>query len=173
MPNPTWEGLGSSQIPTSVFLSPLSDDGSENEASVSNKFVNDGSFLQQFLKLQKEKSNAGRSSLSQPKSRIPKNNFPTFFPQKLPQIPPTTLGMLQPQTLGRSGWGRPRAFPTPNCGFPKIIFPSFSPQKVPQMPPAALGMLQPNPGIPRNHFPSFSSQKMLQISPITLGMPQL
>ncbi|NWJ01163.1 SUGP1 protein, partial [Crypturellus undulatus] len=32
------------------------DDGSENEASVSNKFVNDGSFLQQFLKLQKEKS---------------------------------------------------------------------------------------------------------------------
>ncbi|XP_013811727.1 SURP and G-patch domain-containing protein 1 isoform X1 [Apteryx mantelli] len=32
------------------------DEGSENEASVSNKFVNDGSFLQQFLKLQKEKS---------------------------------------------------------------------------------------------------------------------
>ncbi|NXL90986.1 SUGP1 protein, partial [Alectura lathami] len=32
------------------------DDGTENEASVSNKFVNDGSFLQQFLKLQKEKS---------------------------------------------------------------------------------------------------------------------
>ncbi|OXB70499.1 UNVERIFIED_CONTAM: hypothetical protein H355_009912, partial [Colinus virginianus] len=32
------------------------DDGAENEASVSNKFVNDGSFLQQFLKLQKEKS---------------------------------------------------------------------------------------------------------------------
>ncbi|NWX93128.1 SUGP1 protein, partial [Nothoprocta pentlandii] len=34
------------------------DEGSENEASVSNKFVNDGSFLQQFLKLQKEKSSA-------------------------------------------------------------------------------------------------------------------
>ncbi|NWI49299.1 SUGP1 protein, partial [Calyptomena viridis] len=34
------------------------DDGSESEASVSNKFVNDGSFLQQFLKLQKEKSSA-------------------------------------------------------------------------------------------------------------------
>ncbi|XP_062452251.1 SURP and G-patch domain-containing protein 1 isoform X2 [Rhea pennata] len=32
------------------------DEGTENEASVSNKFVNDGSFLQQFLKLQKEKS---------------------------------------------------------------------------------------------------------------------
>ncbi|XP_010144794.1 PREDICTED: SURP and G-patch domain-containing protein 1-like, partial [Eurypyga helias] len=34
------------------------DDGTENEACVSNKFVNDGSFLQQFLKLQKEKSSA-------------------------------------------------------------------------------------------------------------------
>ncbi|NWU71992.1 SUGP1 protein, partial [Pterocles burchelli] len=34
------------------------DDGTDNEACVSNKFVNDGSFLQQFLKLQKEKSNA-------------------------------------------------------------------------------------------------------------------
>ncbi|XP_009071337.1 PREDICTED: LOW QUALITY PROTEIN: SURP and G-patch domain-containing protein 1, partial [Acanthisitta chloris] len=34
------------------------DEGSENETSVSNKFVNDGSFLQQFLKLQKEKSSA-------------------------------------------------------------------------------------------------------------------
>ncbi|XP_054252209.1 SURP and G-patch domain-containing protein 1 [Indicator indicator] len=31
-------------------------DGSEGEGCVSNKFVNDGSFLQQFLKLQKEKS---------------------------------------------------------------------------------------------------------------------
>ncbi|KAL9823884.1 SURP and G-patch domain-containing protein 1 isoform 2-T2 [Geothlypis trichas] len=37
------------------------DDGSESEASVSNKFVNDGSFLQQFLKLQREKSNAERA----------------------------------------------------------------------------------------------------------------
>ncbi|XP_027520008.1 SURP and G-patch domain-containing protein 1, partial [Corapipo altera] len=34
------------------------EDGSEGDASVSNKFVNDGSFLQQFLKLQKEKSSA-------------------------------------------------------------------------------------------------------------------
>ncbi|NXF54356.1 SUGP1 protein, partial [Oceanites oceanicus] len=32
------------------------DDGTDNEACVSNKFINDGSFLQQFLKLQKEKS---------------------------------------------------------------------------------------------------------------------
>ncbi|KGL90572.1 SURP and G-patch domain-containing protein 1, partial [Charadrius vociferus] len=32
------------------------DDGTDSEACVSNKFVNDGSFLQQFLKLQKEKS---------------------------------------------------------------------------------------------------------------------
>ncbi|NXN56063.1 SUGP1 protein, partial [Rynchops niger] len=32
------------------------EDGTDNEACVSNKFVNDGSFLQQFLKLQKEKS---------------------------------------------------------------------------------------------------------------------
>ncbi|NXC77396.1 SUGP1 protein, partial [Anhinga anhinga] len=35
------------------------DDGTDNEACVSNKFVNDGSFLQQFLKLQKEKSSTG------------------------------------------------------------------------------------------------------------------
>ncbi|NXC48739.1 SUGP1 protein, partial [Penelope pileata] len=34
------------------------DDGAEGEGSASNKFVNDGSFLQQFLKLQKEKSSA-------------------------------------------------------------------------------------------------------------------
>ncbi|NWR60636.1 SUGP1 protein, partial [Bucorvus abyssinicus] len=34
------------------------DDGTDSEACVSNKFVNDGSFLQQFLKLQKEKSSA-------------------------------------------------------------------------------------------------------------------
>ncbi|PKK19454.1 SURP and G patch domain containing 1, partial [Columba livia] len=34
------------------------DDGTDGEACVSNKFVNDGSFLQQFLKLQKEKSSA-------------------------------------------------------------------------------------------------------------------
>ncbi|NXG73026.1 SUGP1 protein, partial [Baryphthengus martii] len=32
------------------------DDGADSDACVSNKFVNDGSFLQQFLKLQKEKS---------------------------------------------------------------------------------------------------------------------
>uniref|UniRef100_A0A8C5TGJ2 SURP and G-patch domain-containing protein 1 n=1 Tax=Malurus cyaneus samueli TaxID=2593467 RepID=A0A8C5TGJ2_9PASS len=45
----------------SLSIPQLPDDGSESEASVSNKFVNDGSFLQQFLKLQREKSSAGRS----------------------------------------------------------------------------------------------------------------
>ncbi|NXK96743.1 SUGP1 protein, partial [Formicarius rufipectus] len=46
----------SSGIPQLPLLG--DEDGSESEACVSNKFVNDGSFLQQFLKLQKEKSNA-------------------------------------------------------------------------------------------------------------------
>lgn len=138
MPNPTWEGPGRSQIPAPVFLSPLSEDGSENEASVSNKFVNDGSFLQQFLKLQREKSNAGRSFLSQPKPRIPKNNFPSFSPQKLPR-------MDRLQTLGRSSQGRPRAVLTPNLGFPRIISLFFSLQKLPQMSPTIPGMLHPKP----------------------------
>ncbi|NWH43815.1 SUGP1 protein, partial [Fregata magnificens] len=40
------------------------DDGTDNEACVSNKFVNDGSFLQQFLKLQKEKSSTEPSPSS-------------------------------------------------------------------------------------------------------------
>uniref|UniRef100_A0A8D0FGH1 SURP and G-patch domain-containing protein 1 n=1 Tax=Strix occidentalis caurina TaxID=311401 RepID=A0A8D0FGH1_STROC len=44
------------------------DDGTDNEACVSNKFVNDGSFLQQFLKLQKEKSSTGRST-SEPQEK--------------------------------------------------------------------------------------------------------
>lgn len=44
------------------------DESAENEASVSNKFANDGSFLQQFLKLQKEKSNVGRLSPEQRES---------------------------------------------------------------------------------------------------------
>lgn len=46
------------------------DDGTENEASVSNKFVNDGSFLQQFLKLQKEKSSTGRSTSEQQEASL-------------------------------------------------------------------------------------------------------
>ncbi|XP_054835787.1 SURP and G-patch domain-containing protein 1 isoform X2 [Eublepharis macularius] len=40
------------------------DDSGDGEGSVSNKFANDGSFLQQFLKLQKEKSGNGASSSS-------------------------------------------------------------------------------------------------------------
>ncbi|XP_019369140.1 PREDICTED: SURP and G-patch domain-containing protein 1 [Gavialis gangeticus] len=43
---------------------PNEDESAENEASVSNKFANDGSFLQQFLKLQKEKSNIDPSPSS-------------------------------------------------------------------------------------------------------------
>uniref|UniRef100_A0A8B9ST30 SURP and G-patch domain-containing protein 1 n=1 Tax=Anas platyrhynchos TaxID=8839 RepID=A0A8B9ST30_ANAPL len=42
------------------------DDGTDGEASVSNKFVNDGSFLQQFLKLQKENSTNNSSNASAP-----------------------------------------------------------------------------------------------------------
>ncbi|XP_063003217.1 SURP and G-patch domain-containing protein 1 [Elgaria multicarinata webbii] len=38
------------------------DDSGDGESSVSNKFANDGSFLQQFLKLQKEKMGSGASS---------------------------------------------------------------------------------------------------------------
>nr|XP_060641152.1 SURP and G-patch domain-containing protein 1 isoform X1 [Anolis sagrei ordinatus] len=40
------------------------DESGEGESTVSNKFANDGSFLQQFLKLQKEKSGSGASSSS-------------------------------------------------------------------------------------------------------------
>ncbi|NXM73928.1 SUGP1 protein, partial [Serilophus lunatus] len=47
------------------------DDGSEGEGSVSNKFVNDGSFLQQFLKLQKEKSSAVLGLFPWPRSQNP------------------------------------------------------------------------------------------------------
>ncbi|KFR01883.1 SURP and G-patch domain-containing protein 1, partial [Opisthocomus hoazin] len=46
------------RLPSPTFLFLFRDDGTDNEACVSNKFVNDGSFLQQFLKLQKEKSSA-------------------------------------------------------------------------------------------------------------------
>ncbi|XP_061456689.1 SURP and G-patch domain-containing protein 1 isoform X2 [Rhineura floridana] len=40
------------------------DDSGDGESSVSNKFANDGSFLQQFLKLQKEKLGSDASSSS-------------------------------------------------------------------------------------------------------------
>lgn len=52
-------------MPSPAFLFLSRDDGTDGEACVSNKFVNDGSFLQQFLKLQKEKSSAGRSASEQ------------------------------------------------------------------------------------------------------------
>ncbi|KAH0625901.1 hypothetical protein JD844_034262 [Phrynosoma platyrhinos] len=50
---------------TSQQSSQASDDeSSDGKGSVSNKFANDGSFLQQFLKLQKEKSGSGPSCSS-------------------------------------------------------------------------------------------------------------
>ncbi|NXS61158.1 SUGP1 protein, partial [Brachypteracias leptosomus] len=61
------------------------DDGTDNEACVSNKFVNDGSFLQQFLKLQKEKS-----STEPPPSSA--NNSPN---------PPGPPGGKKPVLFGR------------------------------------------------------------------------
>uniref|UniRef100_A0A8C3Y284 SURP and G-patch domain containing 1 n=1 Tax=Catharus ustulatus TaxID=91951 RepID=A0A8C3Y284_CATUS len=87
----------------SLSIPQLPDDGSENEASVSNKFVNDGSFLQQFLKLQKEKSNAGRSSLSQPKPRTP-------HPGKKPAL----LGKRPGQALSRMLQARSLSHPKPS-----------------------------------------------------------
>ncbi|XP_066508362.1 SURP and G-patch domain-containing protein 1-like isoform X2 [Hoplias malabaricus] len=44
---------------------------STSQGSTSNKFVNDGSFLQQFLKMQKEKSSTDSGSNSHPKSSTP------------------------------------------------------------------------------------------------------
>ncbi|XP_042333833.1 SURP and G-patch domain-containing protein 1 [Sceloporus undulatus] len=50
---------------TSQQSSQASDDeSSDGKGSISNKFANDGSFLQQFLKLQKEKSGSGPSCSS-------------------------------------------------------------------------------------------------------------
>uniref|UniRef100_A0A803WGH2 Uncharacterized protein n=1 Tax=Ficedula albicollis TaxID=59894 RepID=A0A803WGH2_FICAL len=79
------------------------DDGSENEASVSNKFVNDGSFLQQFLKLQKEKSNAGRSFLSQSKSGIPRNSVSFILHSETASNSSDNSGNALAQTPGFSG----------------------------------------------------------------------
>ncbi|NWI43670.1 SUGP1 protein, partial [Picathartes gymnocephalus] len=69
------------------------DDSSESEASVSNKFVNDGSFLQQFLKLQREKSNA--ESPSNPPSSS--GNAPAPSSGKKPAL----LGKRPGQALSR------------------------------------------------------------------------
>ncbi|NXE29396.1 SUGP1 protein, partial [Ardeotis kori] len=58
------------------------DDGTDNEACVSNKFVNDGSFLQQFLKLQKEKS----STEPPPSSASNSANTPASHVGKKPML---------------------------------------------------------------------------------------
>ncbi|NXE15967.1 SUGP1 protein, partial [Lophotis ruficrista] len=66
------------------------DDGTDNEASVSNKFVNDGSFLQQFLKLQKEKSSTepppspANNSTNTPASHVGKK--PMLFGKRPGQV---------------------------------------------------------------------------------------
>ncbi|NXS43587.1 SUGP1 protein, partial [Balaeniceps rex] len=66
------------------------DDGTDNEACVSNKFVNDGSFLQQFLKLQKEKSStepppsSTNNSANTPASNVGKK--PMLFGKRPGQV---------------------------------------------------------------------------------------
>ncbi|KAF4792608.1 SURP and G-patch domain-containing protein 1-like protein [Turdus rufiventris] len=82
------------------------DDGSENEASVSNKFVNDGSFLQQFLKLQKEKSNAE----SAPNAPNSSGNAPAPHPGKKPAL----LGKRPGQALSRMLQARSLSHPKPS-----------------------------------------------------------
>ncbi|XP_050843771.1 SURP and G-patch domain-containing protein 1, partial [Serinus canaria] len=89
-----------------VFLSPFSDDGSESEASVSNKFVNDGSFLQQFLKLQREKSNAE----SAPNAPNNTGNAPAPNPGKKPAL----LGKRPGQALSRMLQARSLCQPKPS-----------------------------------------------------------
>ncbi|XP_039942930.1 SURP and G-patch domain-containing protein 1 [Hirundo rustica] len=80
------------------------DDGSESEASVSNKFVNDGSFLQQFLKLQKEKSNAE----TPPSAPTGSGSAPN--PGKRPAL----LGKRPGQALSRMLQARSLAQPRPS-----------------------------------------------------------
>ncbi|NXW67365.1 SUGP1 protein, partial [Hirundo rustica] len=80
------------------------DDGSESEASVSNKFVNDGSFLQQFLKLQKEKSNAE----TPPSAPTSSGSAPN--PGKRPAL----LGKRPGQALSRMLQARSLAQPRPS-----------------------------------------------------------
>ncbi|XP_060088676.1 SURP and G-patch domain-containing protein 1 [Heteronotia binoei] len=59
------------------------DDSGDGEGSVSNKFANDGSFLQQFLKLQKEKSGNDASSSS---TEASSTNTPASGPVKKPAL---------------------------------------------------------------------------------------
>ncbi|NXY12044.1 SUGP1 protein, partial [Pteruthius melanotis] len=100
------------------------DDGSESEASVSNKFVNDGSFLQQFLKLQREKSNA-ETALNPSKNSgnalalnlgYPGILFPSFPPQKLPQ-------QLQECPSSKPWEEAARAGPEPFPGIISLLLP--------------------------------------------------
>ncbi|NXY50387.1 SUGP1 protein, partial [Ceuthmochares aereus] len=65
------------------------DDGTDSEACVSNKFVNDGSFLQQFLKLQKEKSSAEPPPSSNNSANAPAPNAgkkPMLFGKRPGQV---------------------------------------------------------------------------------------
>ncbi|XP_033367422.1 SURP and G-patch domain-containing protein 1 [Parus major] len=82
------------------------DDGSESEASVSNKFVNDGSFLQQFLKLQREKSNAE----TPPNAPNSSGNAPAPNPGKKPAL----LGKRPGQALSRMLQARSLSHPKPS-----------------------------------------------------------
>uniref|UniRef100_A0A8C3PU71 SURP and G-patch domain-containing protein 1 n=1 Tax=Calidris pygmaea TaxID=425635 RepID=A0A8C3PU71_9CHAR len=57
------------------------------EACVSNKFVNDGSFLQQFLKLQKEKSSTGSSTNNSANTSAPNvGKKPLLFGKRPGQV---------------------------------------------------------------------------------------
>ncbi|TRZ07856.1 hypothetical protein HGM15179_019250, partial [Zosterops borbonicus] len=94
--------LNSPAIPRLPLLG--DDDGSENEASVSNKFVNDGSFLQQFLKLQKEKSNA------ETPPNPPSSSGNTPQPVKKPAL----LGKRPGQALSRMLQARSLSQPKPS-----------------------------------------------------------
>ncbi|XP_048351825.1 SURP and G-patch domain-containing protein 1 isoform X2 [Sphaerodactylus townsendi] len=72
------------QQPTSQQSAQNSDDDSgDSEGCASNKFANDGSFLQQFLKLQKEKSGSNASSSSAEASTV---NSPATGPMKKPTV---------------------------------------------------------------------------------------
>ncbi|NXB35026.1 SUGP1 protein, partial [Eulacestoma nigropectus] len=81
------------------------DDGSESEASVSNKFVNDGSFLQQFLKLQREKSSAE----TPPNPSNNSGNAPAPSSGKKPAL----LGKRPGQALSRMLQARSLSHPKP------------------------------------------------------------
>ncbi|KAF7237105.1 SURP and G-patch domain-containing protein 1 [Varanus komodoensis] len=59
------------------------DESCDGESSVSNKFANDGSFLQQFLKLQKEKMGGGASCSS---AETPTATPPTVNATKKPPL---------------------------------------------------------------------------------------